>query len=85
MGHFLSSRHVKQLYSKKYGVHLARFTHKSSTIIYASTKGNGAQFRLVYFRRMLKLIVPVNRSDDIRYLSLHDNNYLRYFKGHKKR
>ncbi|GAA5874754.1 hypothetical protein JCM1840_000424 [Sporobolomyces johnsonii] len=56
-------KHVKQLYSKKYGVHLARFTHKSSTIIYASTKGN----------------------DDIRYLSLHDNNYLRYFKGHKKR
>ncbi|GAA6060873.1 hypothetical protein JCM10212_006253 [Sporobolomyces blumeae] len=58
-----SGKHLKQLYSKKYGVHLARFTHKSSTIIYASTKGN----------------------DDIRYLSLHDNNYLRYFKGHKKR
>ncbi|GAA5983746.1 hypothetical protein JCM11641_001742 [Rhodosporidiobolus odoratus] len=57
-----SGKHVKQLYSKKYGVHLARFTHKSSTIIHASTKGN----------------------DDIRYLSLHDNNYLRYFKGHQK-
>ncbi|GAA5943620.1 WD-repeat containing protein SWD2 [Sporobolomyces koalae] len=56
-------KHIKQLYSKKYGAHLARFTHKSSTIIYASTKGN----------------------DDIRYLSLHDNSYLRYFKGHKKR
>ncbi|GAA6006731.1 hypothetical protein JCM11491_003162 [Sporobolomyces phaffii] len=55
--------HRKQLYSKKYGCHLARFTHKSSTIIYASTKGN----------------------DDIRYLSLHDNSYLRYFKGHTKR
>ncbi|GAA5869258.1 hypothetical protein JCM8547_005179 [Rhodosporidiobolus lusitaniae] len=57
-----TGKHVKQLYSKKYGVHLARFTHKSSTIVHASTKGN----------------------DDIRYLSLHDNNYLRYFKGHKK-
>ncbi|BGO96079.1 hypothetical protein NBRC10512_007189 [Rhodotorula toruloides] len=57
-----TGKHKKQLYSKKYGVHLARFTHKSSTVIYASTKGN----------------------DDIRYLSLHDNNYLRYFKGHKK-
>ncbi|GAA5883695.1 hypothetical protein JCM16303_004771 [Sporobolomyces ruberrimus] len=32
--------HKKKLYSQKYGVHLARFTHKSSTIIYASTKGN---------------------------------------------
>ncbi|GAA6010991.1 hypothetical protein JCM10207_005460 [Rhodosporidiobolus poonsookiae] len=57
-----SGKWVKQLYSKKYGVGLARFTHKSSTIVHASTKGN----------------------DDIRYLSLHDNNYLRYFKGHTK-
>lgn len=24
-------------------------------------------------------------ADDIRYLSLHDNSYLRYFKGHKKK
>ncbi|GAA6033555.1 hypothetical protein JCM8097_001453 [Rhodosporidiobolus ruineniae] len=58
-----SGKHVKQLYSKKYGVHLARFTHKSSTVVHASIQGN----------------------DDIRYLSLHDNNYLRYFHGHKKR
>ncbi|GAA5902270.1 WD-repeat containing protein SWD2 [Sporobolomyces salmoneus] len=58
-----SGKHHKQFLSKKYGCHLARFTHKSSAIIYASTKGN----------------------DDIRYLSLHDNSYLRYFKGHTKR
>jgi COMPASS component SWD2 len=31
-------RHVKTLYSKKYGVDLPRFTHKNSAIIYASTK-----------------------------------------------
>ncbi|PWN92676.1 WD40 repeat-like protein, partial [Acaromyces ingoldii] len=31
-------RHVKTLYSKKYGVHLARFTHKSTAVIYASNK-----------------------------------------------
>ncbi|GAA5989856.1 hypothetical protein JCM5350_006589 [Sporobolomyces pararoseus] len=58
-----AGKHHKQLYSKKYGCHLARFTHKTSTIIYASTKGN----------------------DDIRYLSLHDNSFIRYFKGHTKR
>ncbi|KAM0751498.1 WD40 repeat-like protein [Meredithblackwellia eburnea MCA 4105] len=58
-----TGKHQKQLYSKKYGVHLARFTHKSSAIIHASTK----------------------EDDGIRYLSLHDNNYLRYYKGHKKR
>ncbi|KAL8279850.1 hypothetical protein RQP46_007700 [Phenoliferia psychrophenolica] len=58
-----TGKHMRQLYSKKYGVHLARFTHKSSALIHASTK----------------------EDDTIRYLSLHDNNYIRYFKGHKKR
>ncbi|MCJ1357075.1 MAG: member of Set1p complex, histone methyl transferase [Icmadophila ericetorum] len=51
---------IKQLFSKKYGAHLARFTHHSQSIIYASTKGD----------------------DTIRYLSTHDNQFLRYFKGH---
>ncbi|MCJ1341329.1 member of Set1p complex, histone methyl transferase [Bachmanniomyces sp. S44760] len=53
-------KHIKQLFSKKYGAHLARFTHHSQSIIYASTKGD----------------------DTIRYLSTHDNQFLRYFKGH---
>ncbi|KAL7626311.1 hypothetical protein AAE478_003083 [Parahypoxylon ruwenzoriense] len=35
-------RHDKQLLSKKYGVKLAKFTHHSSAIIYASTKQNDA-------------------------------------------
>lgn len=34
-------RHDKSLGSKKYGVKLAKFTHTSSSIIYASTKQNG--------------------------------------------
>jgi len=34
-------RHDKTLLSKKYGVKLAKFTHTSSSIIYASTKQNG--------------------------------------------
>ena len=42
------SRHVKTLYSKKYGVHLARFTHRSSAIVYASTKEDGACLICVY-------------------------------------
>lgn len=33
-----SSKQVRILHSKKYGVDLPRFTHKSSTIIHASTK-----------------------------------------------
>jgi len=49
-------------YSKKYGCKLARFTHKSNNIIYAST--------LV--------------DDAIRYMSFHDNKFIRYFKGHTK-
>ncbi|KAK4217376.1 WD40-repeat-containing domain protein [Rhypophila decipiens] len=35
-------QHVKSLLSKKYGVKLAKFTHASSSIIYASTKQNDA-------------------------------------------
>ncbi|KAK1750663.1 WD40-repeat-containing domain protein [Echria macrotheca] len=35
-------RHDKTLLSKKYGVKLAKFTHNSSSIIYASTKQNDA-------------------------------------------
>ncbi|KAK7938016.1 uncharacterized protein PG986_014884 [Apiospora aurea] len=35
-------RHDKQLLSKKYGVKLAKFTHASSSIVYASTRVNDA-------------------------------------------
>lgn len=58
-----SGKHIKTLYSKKYGVNLARFTHRSSAIVYASTK----------------------EDDTVRYHSLHDNKYLQYFRGHKRR
>ncbi|CAG8539901.1 17859_t:CDS:2 [Gigaspora rosea] len=36
----LTGRHESFSVSKKYGVHLTRFTHSSSEIVYASTKGN---------------------------------------------
>ncbi|KAI9840421.1 MAG: member of Set1p complex, histone methyl transferase [Sclerophora amabilis] len=52
----------KTLFSKKYGAHLARFTHNSQSVIYASTKVD----------------------DTIRYLSTHDNQFIRYFPGHSR-
>ncbi|KAI4272439.1 MAG: hypothetical protein L6R38_006602 [Xanthoria sp. 2 TBL-2021] len=52
--------HRKTLLSQKYGCHLARFSHHSDGVIYASTKVD----------------------DTLRYLSTHDNSYIRYFKGH---
>ncbi|KAI9788282.1 MAG: member of Set1p complex, histone methyl transferase [Candelina submexicana] len=55
-------KHIKTLFSKKYGAHLARFTHHAQSVLYASTKVD----------------------DTIRYLSTHDNQFLRYFKGHTK-
>lgn len=58
-----AGKHKKLLFSKKYGVDCARFAHRPSNILHASTK----------------------IDDTIRYLSLHDNQYLRYFKGHKSR
>lgn len=42
-GALLMCRHSKTLYSKKYGVHLARFTHHSQNVIYASTKEDGTE------------------------------------------
>lgn len=56
-------KHDKTLFSKKYGVHLARFAHKNTNIVYASTKEN----------------------DTLRFLSLHDNTFIRYFKGHERK
>lgn len=41
-------RHDKSLLSKKYGVKLAKFTHTSSTIIYASTQQNGLDFLYIF-------------------------------------
>ncbi|WPG99510.1 Hypothetical protein R9X50_00232500 [Acrodontium crateriforme] len=55
--------HAKELKSQKYGSALARFTHHSTSILYASTKVD----------------------DGIRYLSMHDNTFIRYFKGHEGR
>jgi COMPASS component SWD2 len=55
--------HAKELKSQKYGNALARFTHNSSNIIYASTKVDHG----------------------IRYLCMHDNSFIRYFKGHEDR
>ncbi|CAG8512877.1 3571_t:CDS:2 [Acaulospora morrowiae] len=36
----LQGRHKKLLWSKKYGIHITRFTHLSTNILYASTKEN---------------------------------------------
>lgn len=56
-------RHDKTLLSKKYGVKLARFTHASSSIIYASTKQNG-QYRSIgasgtIFRQPLTVVLQM--------------------------
>jgi COMPASS component SWD2 len=60
----LTYRQIRMMYSKKYGIAHARFTHSSKTILHASTKGD---------------------DHAIRYNSLHDNRYLKYFQGHTAR
>jgi COMPASS component SWD2 len=42
-------KHSKELLSKKYGVHLARFTHNHTNCVYASTKGDGTQCQCCLF------------------------------------
>lgn len=54
----------RNLFSKKYGVDLIRYTHgDAQTVVYSSNK----------------------LDDTIRYLSLTDNKYIRYFPGHTAR
>ena len=57
-----SGQRQKEIFSKKYGVDLVRFTHHPQTILYASKN---------------------DWDQSIRLLSIHDNKYLRYFKGHR--
>eukprot|EP00850_Spirogloea_muscicola_P000722 SM000003S10967 [mRNA] locus=s3:14867:17145:+ [translate_table: standard] len=85
---------VKTVHSKKYGVDLISFTHHPSAVIYTSRNGwdgahtpRRARVALQYLNissakegcRELKL----RAAESLRYLSLHDNRYLRYFKGHR--
>jgi COMPASS component SWD2 len=37
----LEGKYVTTVNSQKYGAHLARFTHQSNSVVYASTKDNG--------------------------------------------
>lgn len=60
----VKGKFLKSIQSKKYGCHLAKFTHNSQNCIYSSTK--------------------LEQDHTIRYLSLVDNSYIRYFRGHKQ-
>jgi COMPASS component SWD2 len=56
-------------------VHLARFSHHTQSVIYASTKIDGKATTSAF-------ISPPDLLDTIRFLSVHDNSFIRYFKGH---
>ncbi|KAI9190311.1 hypothetical protein H9P43_001745 [Blastocladiella emersonii ATCC 22665] len=63
-----TATHQRVSFSKKYGCHLARFTHDGPTkVLYASTKESGERAD----------------ADVIRYLDTPTNQYIRYYKGHK--
>jgi COMPASS component SWD2 len=67
---------TKTVPSKKYGVHLARFTHHSRQILHASTKVDSTAPPLTFDSWLL------TRTDSLRLLDLHNESYLRYFTGH---
>ena len=70
----------RTLNSKKYGVDLIHFTQNKAHAVHASTKENDI-IRLVMNSSLLSLI----ESLLIRYMSLNENKYIRYFGGHDKR
>jgi len=70
-------KHHKTHLSQKYGCMHAMFSHASGCIIHSSTKIN----RMLYPNLSLYVLIVL---DTIRYLSTHDNSYLRYFEGHEQ-
>jgi COMPASS component SWD2 len=75
-------KHAKELKSQKYGAHLARFTHMSSSILYASTKVDGPYSPNASGCKFSTRTHAHVFLDGIRYLSSHDNSYIRYYRGH---
>jgi len=71
-------KHHKVHLSHKYGCMHAMFSHSTGCIIHSSTKINSKLKSDTFcFRELISV-------DTIRYLSTHDNSYLRYFEGHEK-
>lgn len=59
--------HHKEVQSKKYGTHCAKFTHEELNCLYASTSEHDQV-----------------ADGTIRYVSLENNMYIRYFKDHQR-
>jgi hypothetical protein len=80
---------LKTINSKKYGVDLVCFTSQPTTVIYSSKNGwDGMLIQkplCVYGLFRINLFMWLTYSESLRLLSLHDNKYLRYFKGHHDR
>ena len=76
----------KVLFSKKYGIDLVRFTHSPEAVICASKNNWDGLFQV--FPALFFTHRPSHtraHTETIRYLSLYDNSYLRYFRGHRDR
>nr|XP_029120083.1 protein ANTHESIS POMOTING FACTOR 1 isoform X2 [Elaeis guineensis]XP_029120084.1 protein ANTHESIS POMOTING FACTOR 1 isoform X2 [Elaeis guineensis] len=81
---------LKTINSKKYGVDLVCFADNPATVIYSSKNGWDGKSSLCLvssFAFCLKAFFCTykNNSESLRLLSLNDNKYLRYFKGHHDR
>ncbi|KAM3577868.1 hypothetical protein VYU27_000409 [Nannochloropsis oceanica] len=70
----LEGKARKKLFCKKYGVELARFTHHAQSVL-CSSRPSASQTASALG----------TTAHDIRYLSLYDNQYLRFFSGHEAR
>lgn len=85
-------RCLKTINSKKYGVDLVCFTSHPTTVIYSSKNGWDGNVNLgtyllfaCKFIPLFFLIYQFKSLESLRLLSLNDNKYLRYFRGHHDR
>lgn len=72
----LEGKARKKVFCKKYGVELARFTHHAQSVL-CSSRPSASQ--------AASASGGGTAAHDIRYLSLYDNQYLRFFSGHEAR
>ncbi|KAJ8443619.1 hypothetical protein Cgig2_019601 [Carnegiea gigantea] len=73
---------LKTINSKKYGVDLVCFTSHPTTVIYSSKNGWDDRVTCMFESCLIRQILS---AESLRLLSLNDNKYLRYFKGHHDR
>lgn len=89
LNHLPTFRCLKTINSKKYGVELVCFTENPTYVLHSSKNGwDGKSYIVIaseWYKSCIQILKIINCADSLRLLSLVNNCFLRYFKGHLDR